>query len=132
MRWSSQLARHYFRVLDEIGAERVGVAAESTGLRSLADVLAVTAGAGLSLAGVHYIEGQQTRSIRDLVQQRAGNPFASRASREPIAGAVAQTLAWAAGQFGDVDQPRVIRVRHTLHQFRPAATSPAMRYDAGG
>jgi SAM-dependent methyltransferase len=61
---SSQLARHYFRVLGEIGAERVGVAAESTGLRSLTDVLTATTGVGLSLTGVHYIAGQQTRSRR--------------------------------------------------------------------
>jgi hypothetical protein len=38
---------------------------------------------------------------------------------------MARTLAWASGQLGDVDQPRDIRVRHTLHQFRPAASSAA-------
>jgi SAM-dependent methyltransferase len=118
---SCELSLHYFRALRECGADRVGVAAESSGLRDPDDVIAALDSQGLDLAATHHVDGQQRRSIRDLVNERAANPFAVRAPGHVVIAARDHTLAWARSQFGDPDIPRTFRVRHTLHDFRAAS-----------
>jgi SAM-dependent methyltransferase len=118
---SCELSLRYFEALRERGADRVGVAAEASGLRDADDVITVLHDHGLDLAAIHHVDGQQRRSIRDIVDQRAANPFAVRAPGHVVEAARDQTLAWAASRFGDPDLARTFRVRHTLHDFRPAS-----------
>jgi SAM-dependent methyltransferase len=115
---SSSVTRRYLEALSTAGAHRVGVAAESTGLHSVDDAVAVMGRLGLELTGVHEIHGQQTRSIRDLIELRACNPFLAQAPAATVSSARAQTLAWAAGQYGNLDTPRAIRMLRVLHEFR--------------
>jgi SAM-dependent methyltransferase len=122
---SSHVSRHYLDALRDAGAHQVGVVAESTGLRSTDDAVAAMRGLGLELAGVHEISGQQTRSIRDLIELRSRNPFLARASDEIVSAARDRTLAWAASRYGDLDNPRTIPVRRSLHEFRHGHTTVA-------
>jgi SAM-dependent methyltransferase len=115
---SSRVTRRYLEALSDAGAHRVGVAAESTGLRAIDDAVAAMRSLGLELTGVHEIHGQQTRSVRDLIELRARNPFLAQAPAATLNSARAQTLAWAASQYGDLDSPRTIRVLRVLHEFR--------------
>jgi SAM-dependent methyltransferase len=115
---SSSVLRRYLDALIDAGAHRVGVVAESTGLRTADHVVAAMHDLGLELAGVHGINGLQKRSIRDLIELRSRNPFLAQAPEEIVNTARAHTLAWAANQYGDLDSPRRIPVRRVLHEFR--------------
>lgn len=115
---SSRVSRRYLEALRDAGADQVGVVAESSGLRTTGDVVAAMRGLGLELAGVHEISGRQTRSIRDLIELRSRNPFLARAPEEIVNAARDRTLAWAAGQYGDLECLRRITVRRVLHEFR--------------
>jgi SAM-dependent methyltransferase len=121
---SSHVSRHYLEALRDAGAHRVGVPAESTGLRTPDGAVAVLRGLGLELTGVHEINGQQTRSIRDLIEIRSRNPFLAQAPEEIVTAARDRTLAWVASQYGDIDSPRIIPVRRALHEFRHVWVTP--------
>jgi hypothetical protein len=126
------VSQYYLGALRAAGAERVGVAAEAAGLRGVDDAVAVPGDLGLELAAVHEIDGHQQRSVRDVIATRSSNPFIARASSQAVAVARTQTLAWAAGRYGDLDAPRDVRVRRVLHDFRRRAEDPPDRSQEAG
>lgn len=108
---------HLDEALDQVGAT-IGVAANAAGLNDLDDGHAAFARNGLGQRAEHRVAGRQTRTIRQLVATRAGNPFMVRASDEHRAEAVQRTLSWAAVHFGGVDTPRSFDVEQLLHTYR--------------
>ncbi|MBA2308492.1 MAG: class I SAM-dependent methyltransferase [Pseudonocardiales bacterium] len=114
----SDLARRYFSALRDAGAARVGVAAEGTGLRSVLDAERALKSLGMDPTGQHVVTGEQSRSLRQLVDQWAGNPFAVQAVERVLVEARDGALRWATQEYGDIDEPRTVQVRHVLHEFR--------------
>jgi len=121
---SSAVTRYYLEALSDAHGKRVGVVAESTGLRTIDDAVAAMRVLGLELGGVHEIHGQQTRSIRDIIELRSRNPFLTQAAAPAVKAALERTLAWAARQYRDIDSPRTIPVLRVLHEFRHVRMAP--------
>ncbi len=97
-----------------------GVAAERTGLRSVEEADDALREAGCPLVGTPTVYGSQVRSVRQLVERTAGNPFQSSPPELARRAAVDATLRWAGG-WCDVDVPQHVLVAHEyrLYHRRP-------------
>jgi len=97
-----------------------GVAAERTGRRRIDEADSALREAGCPLVDTPTVYGSQVRSVRQLVERTAGNPFQSSPPELARRAAVDATLRWAGG-WCDVDVPQHVLVAHEyrLYHRRP-------------
>lgn len=108
------VAASYF---DRLG-EWAGTAGQRRGLTSTEVGTAAFERAGAQALPPVTVEGAQTRSLRQLVDRLAGNPFRGDAPAAVTQQAAADTLHWVSERHGDLDRPRRIGVAHVLHAYR--------------
>lgn len=93
-----------------------GVAAERTGLRSTDEADRALEQAGCSLIGTPTVNGSQIRTVRQLVERTAGNPFQSNPPESVRRSAIDSTLHWAS-DWCDVDAPQHVLIAHEYRHY---------------
>lgn len=104
---------HYAAVV----APWAGVAAERAGLRIVDEADEAVCAAGCRLVGTPTVRGTQNRTVRQLVQRKAANPFASHPPEPVRLDGVEATLRWAA-TWCPLDTPRTVSVTHSYRLYR--------------
>lgn len=105
-------------------ASWAGVAAERTGLRSIEEADSALGEAGCPLVDTPTVHGSQPRTVRQLVERVAWNPFQSSPPEPVRRTAIDTTLRWAGG-WCEVDAPQHVLVAHEYHLYRRQPHDPA-------
>lgn len=108
------VSAYYFSRLGSWG----GTAAQQRGLTSTEQGTAAFERAGCEADAPVAVTAEQTRTLRQLVERLAGNPFRGRPPADIARVAKAATLAWTQQRYGDLDRDRRIQLAHTLHVYR--------------
>ena len=107
-----QVREHYMAQI----APWAGVAAEKIGLRGTDEADSALEEEGCPLLDTPTVRRSQTRTVRQLVERTAGNPFQSNPPESVRRSAIDSTLRWA-GSWCDVDAPQHVLVAHEYRHY---------------